>query len=136
MDKPAVASNSADAPYWEGLRQGRLSMQQCQRCATWHWPAVWRCGECGAWEPAWQDIALEGEVYSWQHTLHPFEGTEDIGVPYTTVLAALPQAGGRRLLGLFEGEYAQLATGVALSGSISETTIRGLTIPSLRWRIA
>jgi hypothetical protein len=84
----------------------------------------------------WEDISLEAEVFSWQKTLHPFAGTEDIGIPYTTVLATLPQAGGRRLLGLFEGDVAQLATGVALEGYISETVIGSQSIPSLRWRIA
>lgn len=136
MGKPVTSTKSADTPYWEGLRQGQLRLQQCQSCSTWHWPAVWRCGECGNWDPAWTDIVLEGEVYSWQTTWHPFGGTEHIGVPYTTVLAALPQAGGRRLLGLFEGDVAQLATGVALVGRIAETVIGGEAIPSLRWRVA
>lgn len=134
MSRSSIASGSADAPYWQALGEGRLALQHCD-CGAWHWPAVWRCGECGRWDPPWAPVELRAQVYSWQKTWHGFGGTEDIGLPYVTVLAALPQAGERRLLGLFDGDVETLAVGAALEGRIAETAIAGTRIPSLRWRL-
>jgi hypothetical protein len=46
MDRASVNSGMVDAPYWQALGEGRLTMQCCQGCDHWHWPAVTRCGEC------------------------------------------------------------------------------------------
>lgn len=124
--------SSADAPYWNAMAEGRLTMQHCS-CGTWHWPAVWRCGACGAFDPPWEDIAFQGQVFSWQKTFHPFGGTEDIGLPYVTVLAELPHAGGRRLLAIYEGDDALLRPGLPLVGRFATTMHGGQPIPALRW---
>lgn len=112
-------------------------MQRCQDCSRWKWPAAWRCGDCGSWNLPWQDLTLEGVVFSWTTTWHPFAGTEGIGSPpFTSVLAALPHAGDRRILGLFEGDDASLDLGVRLKGRIDETKFANTKIPSIRWRVA
>ncbi len=131
-----VSASTADAPYWRALSEGRLTMQRCQGCSHWHWPAVSRCSECGAWDPPWQDVPIEGAVFSWATTWHPFGGTEAIGVPYTTVLVALPHADNRRLLGLWEGEEGELSMGAAVVGSVGATMVGKTEVPSLRWRLA
>ena len=137
MSQAATRAAPVDAPYWQGLHEGRLVMQHCQGCGRWHWPSVWRCGECGAWSPEWREIALAGVVYSWTTTWHPFAGTEAIGKPpFTTVLVALPQAGGRRLFGLFEGDDAALALDKPLKGRIDATKVGDAMLPAIRWRIA
>jgi len=111
-------------------------MQQCATCNTWHWPAVSRCAECGSWDPAWRDVAIEGDIFSWAVTQHNFGAPESIKVPYTTVLVELSGAGGRRLLGLWDGNADQLRAGLRVSGAFGSTIVRGKPIPSLRWRPA
>jgi uncharacterized OB-fold protein len=133
MDSTQLRTGSADAAYWQALSAGRLVMQHCQNCGQWHWPAVWRCGECGIWDPEWVDVALEGVVYSWTKTWHRFPGSEGIDLPYVTVLAALPHAGGRRLLGLYDGDEAALELEVPLQGRIGELQAGGRKIPCLHW---
>lgn len=125
-----------DEPYWQALAEGAIAMQRCEGCRIWHWPAVSRCGECGAWDPPWQQIAIEGELFSWATTYHAFGGTESLGVPYTTVLVALPHAGNKRLLGLLEGDPAALAPGVRMTGLVGSTLVRGKPVASLRWRVS
>lgn len=127
---------AVDEPYWRALSQGRIAMQCCKKCGHWHWPAVWRCGECGGWDPSWEELPLEGVAYSWATTWHKFAGTEHIGVPYTTILAALPKAQGRRLLGLFEGNADDLELDAPLVARIGETQIGETRIPALFWRLA
>ena len=136
MQQPAPHAGPADAPYWQGLAEGRLVMQQCQGCHRWRWPAAFRCGDCGTWDPAWREVPLEGVVYSWTKTWHPFGGTEGIGTPFVTVLAELPQAGNRRLMGLLEGDEARLGVGAPLSGRVDSTPFGDTQLPSLRWRPA
>jgi uncharacterized OB-fold protein len=127
---------SADQPYWTALEDGRLTMQHCG-CGVWHWPAVWRCGECGAWDPAWQDIAFAGQVFSWQRCTHRFGGTEGIALPYTSVLVEIDGTGGRRLLGLLEdGNDRLLSAGQPVSGRMEPIEVGGAMLPGIRWRVA
>ena len=78
-------ANGADAPYWQGLIDGKPQLQRCGGCGTWHWPAVWRCGVCGGWNQVWEPIALKGEIYTWARTWHPFGGTEALPKPFVTL---------------------------------------------------
>lgn len=133
MDDAALRTGPADAPYWHALSEGRLIMQKCQGCGEWKWPAVSRCGDCGTWEPEWHEIGLEGKLFSWTRTWHPFGGTEGIGTPFVTVLAYLPHAGDRRLLGLYEGDESLLALDLPLVGRIATTRFGDEDIPAIRW---
>ncbi len=134
MSQPATGA--LDAPYWRALAEGGLVMQQCAACSTWLWPAVSRCGECGAWDPPWREVAMQGEIFSWATTHHRFGGTENLGLPYTTVLVALPQAGDRRLLGLWDGDPATLTAGMKVAASVGATTVRDKPVPVFHWRPA
>src|SRR3546814_14683370 len=92
----------ADGPYWQALAEGRLELPRCAGCNRWHWPAVFRCGECGSWAHRWHTVATAGTIFSWTRTCHPFDGSAGIGVPSISLLVQLPPAGGRQLLGLLE----------------------------------
>jgi len=74
-------------------------------------------------------------LYTWTRALHPFEGTEDLGAPYVTVLVELPQAGGIRLLGLLKGD-AKPKIGMTLTGSVGESRVFDQDIPVIHWRAA
>jgi hypothetical protein len=134
----AVTSGAeeADAPYWQGLREGRLLLPRCARCARWLWPAVHRCGACGGWGQSWHAVEPVGEIYSWTRTWQPFQGNEDLRPPYVNLLVALPQAGGIRLLGLLEGDAAApgLRVGAPVAG-VFGTRSPGHALPALRWRL-
>ena len=122
-----------DARYWAALSEGRLSLPRCGGCGKWSWPAPYRCGDCGSWDFDWQDVALEGEVYSWTRVHHPFGGAEDLGLPYVTASIALPQAGGIRLFGVLEDE-AQAKIGLKVTGRVRTTKAFDRDVPALSWR--
>lgn len=134
METEKTHCGPADTPYWEGLAQGRLLMQHCDNCGRWRWPAVFRCGDCGAWAPPWREIAPEGAVYSWTRTWHPFAGAS-VATPFTTVLAALPGAGGRRLMGVLEGDESLLMVDAAVTGRIDTVGLGDRGLPLLRWAL-
>jgi uncharacterized OB-fold protein len=130
-----MKSDGADQAYWDALAEGRLELPRCRSCGRWRWPAVWRCGDCGAWEPAWIEVAPRGEIYSWTRTWHPFGGTEALNLPFVSLVVSLPAAGGVRLTGLLDGDETGLAIGAAVAGAPSEVAVAGRTVPALRWRL-
>lgn len=121
-----------DEPYWTGLSQGRLTLPRCQVCGRWHWPAVSRCGACGSWAQEWRDVTLEGRLFTWTRTWHSFLGAEGLERPFVTAVIELPQAGNRRVLGLFEGREPRI--GLDVVGAVRTTNVTDGELPVLIWR--
>lgn len=130
-----MAGLGADGRYWEGLEAGNLVLPRCRSCQTWHWPARFRCGDCGSWDVDWQPVDLSGVIYSWTRTWHPFAGTESLGRPYCTVSVELPQAGSVRMFGLLEQPDAA-AIGVGVRGRVANSHVLGRDLPAIYWRVA
>lgn len=78
-------------PYWSGLAEGRLVLQQCRACARRSWPPRPLCSSCQGEDLAWRPVEGTGEVYSWVVT-HQVYGADfaDL-VPYTIVLVRLDE---------------------------------------------
>jgi hypothetical protein len=126
----------ADEEYWKALEQGVIKMQQCVRCGTWNWPAVWRCGECGSWDHRWNEVAPRGRIFSWTRNWHDFGWPSPQGLPYVPVVVELDDAGGHRLLGVLDDPKAEVHIGQRVSGSVTHITWDGESLPALRWSLA
>jgi len=134
-DQAAMSATEADAPFWLGLRAGRLLLPRCAGCSRWVWPAVHRCGGCGTWGLSWHEVEPAGEIYSWTRTWQPFQGNEDMPTPYVNLLVALPGAGGIRLLGLLDVDSGRdVRIGAAVTGIFGGRSA-GHALPVLRWRL-
>lgn len=129
----ARAVTGADQGYWQALAEGRLDLPRCAGCGRWHWPAVWRCGECGSWEHAWVPVPLTGEIFTWTRTWHPFGGLEEIGVPFVTAVVALDDAPPLRMVGIYD-DGGEIAIGLRVEGRVGQTPFGGQSVPALRWR--
>lgn len=125
-------SVGAEAEYWDALLAGELRLQRCAGCKTWHWPAVFRCAECGSWEHEWEPVALTGKVYSWTRTWHAFGGIESIGKPFVIAVVALEGGGGARLVGIMD-DPGDVHVGQPVRGRITTTPFGAEQIPSIRW---
>ena len=134
MMTPEELSTGADEPYWAGCLEGQIKLPRCTGCGEWHWPAVWRCAECGGWEHEWVTVAGEGNVYSWTRTWHRFAGTEAFKTPYVSLVVSLPDAGGIRLMGVLEGEDSHVRIGDPVSADVGVINVAGRSMPVLRWR--
>ena len=131
----ATGQIGAEGRYWDALAEGRLELPRCKGCGKWHWPAVWRCGECGSWDHEWVEQDFVGTVFTWTRTHHRFGGTEGIALPYVTLLVEL-DAVPIRLQGLLEGDEQGLKIGVKVAGRVDGTIFGDARIPSIRWTIA
>lgn len=135
MVETATAPVGAEGRYWEALREGRLELPCCAQCGHWHWPAVFRCGECGSWDQEWHEQPLAGTVFAWTRTHQNFGNTDGIEKPFVSVLVTLDTVP-IRLLGIVEGNSANVAIGMRASGRISTTEFSGSQIPSIRWELS
>lgn len=122
-----------DARYWDAMMAGRLELPGCADCGRWRWPAPFRCADCGSWNIEWREVRIEGSLYSWTRTGHPFEGTQSLGSPYVTLCVELPHAGNIRLFGLLSDD-AEPVIGMPLIGEVRTSHVMGMDIPALYWR--
>lgn len=114
---PAADREGLSAPYWQGLREGRLRVQRCAACGTWQFGPEWICHRCHAFDPAWVDVEPRGFVHSWERVWHPSHPALKDHGPYLVVLVELPQAGGARMLGNLLGDPMQeVAIGAEVRG--------------------
>ncbi len=125
-----------DTPHWEGLREGEVRVQRCARCGHWIWAPQPVCPRCHGFGLVWPAVAAAGTIYSWTRTWQPFVPELSGHVPFVVVLAELPSAGGRRLLGVLrDGDGADVRVGQAVRGEIDPAPGPG-GWPVLRWRLA
>ncbi|MEM9622893.1 MAG: zinc ribbon domain-containing protein, partial [Pseudomonadota bacterium] len=68
---PQPVASELDGPYWEGLQQNVLRLQQCQNCQGWQWGPEHICHHCHSDQLAFVEVAPVGEIYSYERVWHP-----------------------------------------------------------------
>ncbi|MFY9933706.1 MAG: zinc ribbon domain-containing protein [Streptosporangiaceae bacterium] len=125
-----------DAPHWEGLRAGEVRVQRCAGCGLWIWAPRPLCPRCHGFDLRWPAVDPAGTVYSWTRTWQPFSPELSGHLPFTVVLAELPAAGGRRLLGVLrDADGADVRVAQQVTGDIDPPASPG-GWQVLRWRLA
>ncbi|MEM7255123.1 MAG: zinc ribbon domain-containing protein [Pseudomonadota bacterium] len=104
---PVAETDGLSAPFWEGLRDERIMIQQCRICGRWQWGPEWLCHHCLSFEMAWNEVNGAGRIYSWERSWHPVHPALKDATPYISVLVELPHAGNVRLLGNLLGDRHQ-----------------------------
>jgi uncharacterized OB-fold protein len=101
---PVPERNGLSAPYWEGLREGRLLVQRNPRTGVWQWPAQWIAYDDQGFDLDWVEVAPRGRIYSWTRVWHPVHPALKDACPYVVVVVELPHAGNVRMLGNLLGD--------------------------------
>lgn len=127
------ANDGADAPYWNGLAEGRLLLPRCDRCGDWLWPAVSRCGSCGSEAVVWIERPMRGTIFAWTRTWHRFGFTESLDLPFVSIVATVEDCGIRLLGRLDDPERVDPAIGEAITGRSGVTRVEGRDIPTIIW---
>ena len=104
---PVPENDGLSAPYWQGLREGRLMVQRCHHCQTWQFGPEWICHHCHAFDPGWEQVVPRGRIYSWERVWYPSHQALKGHGPYLAVLVELPQAGHVRMVGNLLGDAMQ-----------------------------
>ncbi|WP_158085750.1 Zn-ribbon domain-containing OB-fold protein [Henriciella aquimarina] len=128
-------TSGADGPYFEGLKAGEIRVQKCAGCSEIHWPAVFRCPDCGSWEHVWQTVSPEGRIFSWTRTWHAFGGPAAHKPPFVSVVVSLLDADHVRLIGTLDRPDAAVAIGARVRADITEVDFLDRKIPTLIWSL-
>ena len=107
MPIPVPENDDLSKPYWEGLRQSKLMVQECQDCGTHVWGPEWICHHCRSFDLAWEEVTGKGRIYSWERVWHPVHPALKDHGPYIVVLVELPDAQNIRMIGNLLGDPEQ-----------------------------
>ena len=96
MSYPLPEPTPLSQPYWDALREGRLTFQRCRHCGHAWLPPRAECPECleAAWD--WSTAAGKGRVISWVVYHHAYHEAFRDRVPYNVALVELDE--GPRLI--------------------------------------
>lgn len=76
-------------PYWQGLIEGELRVQQCRDCGRQRLYPRPMCDACYSLEYTWHAIPGDGTVHSFTECHHPFHPGFKADVPYVLVTVDL-----------------------------------------------
>ena len=136
---PGLAQPAAmelDAPYWEGLTEGVLRVQQCGDCGGWQWGPEWICHHCLSDNVTFTEVEPSGVIYSYERVWHPVHPALAEQGPYVVVLVELPQAGNIRMVGNLLGDpEAEVPIGAAVVGEFEHHLDAEPAFSLLHWRL-
>lgn len=101
-NKPMPLPTAISAPFWKGLKDGRVMLQQCDSCQQWVFYPRRHCSHCWSHQLTWKEVSGAGTLYTYTvarvPTLPEFAGAEpqilavvelDEGVRMNTTLVGL-----------------------------------------------
>ncbi len=107
MPKPAPRMSERDMPFWDGVRAGKLRVQECADCGRQWFPSQDRCPSCRSRAIGWVDTATTGTVYTFTVIHGPgFEGRPggfEQDYPYAVGVIELDGTDGIRMPGAITG---------------------------------
>lgn len=101
-NKPMPLATAISAPFWDGLKAGRVMLQQCNSCQGWVFYPRRHCSHCWSHDLDWKEVSGAGSLYTYTvarvPTLPEFASAEpqilavvelDEGVRMNTTLVGL-----------------------------------------------
>jgi uncharacterized OB-fold protein len=88
--------------WWEGLREHRVVLQECDDCGRRRFPPMPSCPFDGTVGHTEVEVDARGRVYSWVTVHRALTAAQADQVPYTVAVIELD--GGPRLLGRLDGQ--------------------------------
>ena len=107
LPEPTPDLQGPAAPYWRGLREGRLLVQKCAACGGLQWGPDYICAACHSFDPGWQEVEPRGRIFSWTRVWQGAQPVLKDAVPYLVVLVELAGAPHARLIGNLLGDPMQ-----------------------------
>ena len=91
ISRPAPEPTIDSKPYWDGLKERRLLLQQCGNCGlVRHYPRP-MCAACHSLEVRWIESSRQGRLHSWTEVHHPFVPALRDEIPYVMATVELEE---------------------------------------------
>lgn len=101
--------NELNAPFWDGLANGEVRLQQCSGCGAHQYPPESFCYQCGAQELSWVPVSGDGTVYSFIVVHQQYHKAFKDFLPYTVAIVQMDE--GPRMLSAMLGLRRPIAIG-------------------------
>jgi uncharacterized protein len=119
-----------DEPFWRGLDDSCIVLQQCDRCGYVRWPLAEICPECVSPDMHWQQVSGRGTI--WSHVVYhrAFQPEMRDRVPYVVAMVRLLEGP------MFVGQVVNPEAGCTIGGPVvfESMIIDGEVVPG--WRIS
>lgn len=70
-NKPLPTPTGISAPYWNGLKEGRLTLPHCKSCGHWIFFPRRHCDKCWSQDLEWKEVKGTGTLYTYTLTRVP-----------------------------------------------------------------
>ncbi len=100
-------------PFFDGAAAGRLMLQHCSSCETWHYPVRTRCWACGGTRIEWREASGRGVLYTHGWLRRVYHPDHEARVPICLALVDLDE-GVRMSANLVDAEPASVRAGMAV----------------------
>lgn len=70
-NKPMPMPTAISAPFWNGLKEGRLTIPQCNSCGHWIFFPRRHCDKCWSQDLEWKEVKGAGTLYTYTLTRVP-----------------------------------------------------------------
>ena len=91
ISRPTPEPTVDSKPYWDGLKERRLLLQQCGNCGlVRHYPRP-MCAACHSLEVRWIESSRQGRLHSWTEVHHPFVPALRDEIPYVMATVELDE---------------------------------------------
>ena len=70
-NKPLPTPTEISAPYWNGLKEGRLTLPHCKSCGHWVFFPRRHCDKCWSQDLEWKEVKGTGTLYTYTLTRVP-----------------------------------------------------------------
>jgi len=133
LHPPAPVADELSAPFWEGVKAGKLLLQRCSQCRRLQFPPTASCTQCSGGEFSLEAVSGRGTVFSFTETVsgarHPYFQAAS---PYLVGEVELDEQEGLILVSNFPGStYADLRIGAPVEVEFHTITDESV-IPQFR----
>lgn len=107
-NKPLPAPTEISAPFWNGLKAGRITIPQCKACGHWVFFPRRHCDKCWSQDLEWKEVEGTGTLYTYTLTRVPTLADFADEMPQKMAVVELDEGVriNTTLIGVDEGEIA------------------------------
>ena len=123
-------TNPVTRPYWDGVEEGRLLLQQCGACGASQHYARPVCVRCHSSALEWREASGRGRIYAYSVVRRAPNPAFQAIVPYVTAIVELEE-GPRVFTNVVDADPEALAVGQPVTAVFREGP-EGLRLPYFR----
>lgn len=129
-DKPLPVIDSESRPYWDALKQHRLTLKRCQDCGKHHFYPRALCPHCHSDAVEWVDARGTGTIYSFTIARRPAGPAFKADTPYVVAVVELDE-GARMMSNIVTDKVDAVRIGQRVSVQYDDVTYE-VTLPKFR----